>query len=94
MGRKLPVMSYIDEDTGLLYHQTIIPHQEDRSRPHWSSLLGCRQPELLVEVMKDEEGENIGFLPTRENATDAGLDLFAAEDVSIAPVYRPGLWDG
>lgn len=44
---------------------------------------------LNIEIMRDENGEPLGTLPTRSNPTDAGLDLYAAEDKVIDPNFYP-----
>lgn len=44
---------------------------------------------LNIEIMKDEDGNPLGTLPTRSNPTDAGLDLYAAEDLVIEPNIYP-----
>jgi dUTP diphosphatase len=52
----------------------------------WASLV-C--PPLNIEIMKDLDGNSLGKLPTRSNPTDAGLDLYAAEDITIQPNLYP-----
>ena len=45
--------------------------------------------QLNFEIMKDESGKPLGQLPTRSNPTDAGLDLYSAEDITIEPNLYP-----
>jgi dUTP pyrophosphatase len=44
---------------------------------------------LNIEIMKDDQGNPLGKLPTRSNATDAGLDRYSAEDLTIEPNLYP-----
>ena len=73
----LPVMSYYDTVTKSLVHQTIAPKNE--KQPIWANHIGAYLPELFIQIL-DEDNATV---PTRENLTDAGLDLYAAEDVLI-----------
>ena len=50
---------------------------------------GAQNTLLNIEIMKDDFGNSIGTLPTRSNPTDAGLDLYSAEDITIQPNLYP-----
>ncbi len=86
---KIPVQTYWDPINKVISHQTIIPNEKNQELAAWSNIMGSYQPEIRVEIMKDEEGRNIGFEPTRGNPTDAGLDIYAAEDVLLNPLWFP-----
>ena len=86
MSRKIPVQSYYDPITKTISHQTIISSSTNPEVAAYSNIMGAKQPELLVEIMKDEDGENVGIVPTRGHPTDAGLDIYAAEDSYLAPI--------
>jgi len=56
------------------------------SQINWGALIHAP---LNIEIMKDKDGNPLGRLPTRSNPTDAGLDLYSAEDVTIEPNLYP-----
>ena len=85
----VPVMGWFDPITHNAYQASLAPNPDRPEQPHYASQLGVFMPQLNVQVLAQEvddllikEGQN-GLLPTRSNPTDAGLDLYAAEDVLV-----------
>lgn len=85
MKHLVPVQSWWNPETGQLIHQTLAPVDGvlgfGVTSPSSSSV---ERPTLRVKRLQPE-----ARIPTRANATDAGLDLYSVEDVTLAPATFP-----
>jgi dUTP pyrophosphatase len=85
----VPVMGWHDTRTGNTFQASLVPNPKQPDQPYYKSQLRVPVMDLKVKVLNKEvhkelkEQDHQGLIPTRSNATDAGLDLYAAEDVYL-----------
>jgi dUTP pyrophosphatase len=98
----IPVQTWYDTETGHVFQKSLACTEDGRpmyasyrdgraNAPHWGTPgeNSWGQDEFPTEIMKDESGNSLGLLPTRSNITDAGLDFYSAEDVTLQPNLHP-----
>ncbi len=85
----IPLMGWHDTDNGQTFKASLVSNPEQPDQPLYKSQLRAPLLDLKVKILNKDtdaalkaEGKN-GLLPTRSNLTDAGLDLYAAEDVYL-----------
>lgn len=74
----IPVMSWYDTETGCTFKSSLAPNPDNLKQPWYKSQLHVPIFDLKFKLLSDK-----ATLPTRSNPTDAGLDLYASEDVLI-----------
>ena len=85
----LPVMSWHDTLNGNTFQASLVPNPKQPDQPQYKSQLRVPVLDLSVKVLNKEVNNELkeqghqGLVPSRSNATDAGLDLYAAEDVYL-----------
>jgi dUTP pyrophosphatase len=85
----LPVMGWHDTCTGNTFQASLVPNPKQSDQPYYKSQLRVPVMDLKVKVLNKEvhnelkEQNHQGLIPTRSNTTDAGLDLYAAEDIYL-----------
>lgn len=75
-----PALTWFDPETNSYHHQTLSPGslESTAKQPLMASQLGHYLPTLNVKLLHPD-----ATIPTRSNQTDAGLDLYALESVTI-----------
>lgn len=85
MNQLVPVQTWLNLETGQLVHQTLAPAEALPAECGFSlSSSSVERPVLKVRRLHPE-----ARVPSRANPTDAGLDLYAVEDVTLAPAITP-----
>lgn len=85
----LPAIGWYDTKNSNFFNASLAPNPDRTAQPLYTSQLGMYMPTFDVKIVAkdiDLELKEIGkpgLVPTRSNLTDAGLDLYAAEDMLI-----------
>jgi len=85
----IPALGWYDTENRNFFQASLAPDPDNLNQPKYKSQINVPMCELKVEILKDSSGRPRGQLPSRSNPTDAGLDIYAAEDITILPNYFP-----
>lgn len=87
----IPVIGWYDTDQKQRFDASLAPDPKQVDQPLFKSWVRVPELQFKVKILNKELDEALkaegkpGLLPTRSNATDAGIDLRAAEDITLAP---------